>query len=169
MGLLMHWYLIHTKPRQEQCALQNLERQGYTCYLPMLPTEKLRQRILSIAEEPLFPRYLFIQLDSGAFAKIWSPIRSTKGVSHLVSFGNKPARVDESLIAALRAQEGMLQNQPKQRFTAGERICLTQGAFAGIEGIYQMSYGESSVMVLIELLGKQTTLSVSPADLRKAS
>ena len=23
----MNWYLIHTKPRQEKCALQNLERQ----------------------------------------------------------------------------------------------------------------------------------------------
>lgn len=78
----MHWYLIHTKPRQEKCALENLERQGYACYLPMLPTEKLRQRILTIGEEPLFPRYLFIQLDSGALAKSWSPIRSTKCQKH---------------------------------------------------------------------------------------
>ena len=38
----MHWYLIYTKPRQEKVALQNLEQQGYQCYLPLLPKEKLR-------------------------------------------------------------------------------------------------------------------------------
>jgi hypothetical protein len=25
----MHWYLVHTKPRRERCALENLQRQGY--------------------------------------------------------------------------------------------------------------------------------------------
>ena len=39
----MHWFLIHTKPRQEGIALENLERQGYPCYLPMLAAEELRQ------------------------------------------------------------------------------------------------------------------------------
>lgn len=56
----MHWYLVHTKPRQEKCALENLHRQGYQCYLPTLPSEKLRQGLLTVADEPLFPRYLFI-------------------------------------------------------------------------------------------------------------
>ncbi|MDP3335894.1 MAG: transcription termination/antitermination NusG family protein, partial [Rhodoferax sp.] len=30
----MNWYLIHTKPRLEKCALENLQNQGYTCFLP---------------------------------------------------------------------------------------------------------------------------------------
>jgi transcriptional antiterminator RfaH len=30
----MHWYLVHTKPIQEKCALDNLQRQGFKCYLP---------------------------------------------------------------------------------------------------------------------------------------
>ncbi len=57
----MHWYLVHTKPRQEWCALQNLERQGFECYLPTLPAEKLRQGGLAVEGEPLFSRYLFIR------------------------------------------------------------------------------------------------------------
>ena len=36
-----HWYLIHTKPRQESVALENLERQGYQCYLPVDANRKL--------------------------------------------------------------------------------------------------------------------------------
>ena len=61
----MHWYLVHTKPRQEKCALENLQRQGFHCYLPTLPSEKIRQGVLMVADEPLFPRYLFIRLGQG--------------------------------------------------------------------------------------------------------
>lgn len=163
----MNWYLVHTKPRQEKCALTHLEQQGYACYLPLLSTERLRQGSLVVADEPLFPRYLFIQLDRGDSAKSWSPIRSTKGVSRLVCFGTEPARVDDRLIDLLKARGDAAQNQPQALFSPGERVRLTEGAFAGIEGIYQMANGESRVMVLIELMSKPVHMAVSPSSLRK--
>ena len=36
------WYLIFTKPRQENLARENLERQGFTTYLPL--TQQSRRR-----------------------------------------------------------------------------------------------------------------------------
>lgn len=165
----MHWYLIHTKPRLEKTALENLERQNYRCYLPMLTTEKLRKGELTLVEEPLFPRYLFIQLDTGMSALSWSPIRSTKGVSRLVSFGNEPAKVPDALVEALHLHEQVLHQKPVALFAEGERVMVTQGPFAGVEGIYQMTDGERRVMVLIELMSKPVTLPVAPSSLRKVS
>jgi transcriptional antiterminator RfaH len=164
----MYWYLIHTKPRQEKCALDNLLRQGYECYLPTLPTEKIRQGLLKLADEPLFPRYLFIRLGRDDSAKSWSPIRSTTGVSRLVSFGTEPARVDNTLIDQLRAHEASCQTAPALRFTPGDRVRLTEAPFAGIEGIYQMAEGERRVMVLIELMSRPVAVHVAPTELRKA-
>ncbi len=163
----MHWYLIHTKPRQEKCALDNLQRQGYQCYLPTLPSEKLRQGLLTVADEPLFPRYLFIKLGHGDSAKSWSPIRSTKGVSRLVSFGGEPARVDDGLIELLRSQEALVQAEPARLFAQGERVRLMEAPFAGVEGIYQMPDGERRVMVLIEVMSRPVTVRVLPCSLRK--
>ena len=163
----MSWYLIYTKPRQERRALINLEQQGYECYLPLLPVEKLRRHVLSVVEEPLFGRYLFIRLDVNQSGKSWIPIRSTKGVSHLVTFGAEPAKVDEQLIQLLREQNDVFCNQPQQLFKSGERLHITEGPFAGIEAVYQMSDGEGRAMVLIELLSKFVQLKVSPASLRK--
>ncbi len=165
----MHWYLVHTKPRQEVCALDNLQRQGYQCYLPTVPSEKLRQGALTLAHEPLFPRYLFIRLGLGDSAKSWAPIRSTKGVSRLVSFGTEPARVDDGLVELLRTHEALAQVEPVRLFKHGERVRLTEAPFAGIEGIYQMAEGERRVMVLIEILSKPVAVHVAPASLRKAS
>lgn len=163
----MHWYLIHTKPKQEKCALENLERQGYLCYLPTLPVEKLRQGAIAVAHEALFPRYLFIQLGRGDSFKSWAPIRSTKGVSRLVCFGTEPARVSEALIDRLRTQEALIHPEPERLFKPGERVLLTASPFAGIEGIYQMADGERRVMVLIELLSKPVAVCVAPIALRK--
>jgi transcriptional antiterminator RfaH len=100
----MNWYLVHTKPRQEQYALENLQWQGYECYFPVMPAEKLRLGKISTALQPLFPRYLFIRLGQGPSAQSWTPIRSTKGASRLVTFGNTPAKVDYALITLLRGQ-----------------------------------------------------------------
>ena len=163
----MHWYVVHTKPRQEQRALLNLEQQGYSCYLPTLAVEKIRQDALAVEDEPLFPRYLFIQLDATQSGKSWSPIRSTKGVSRLVTFGAEPAKVDPQLIDTLRQRPADLSAEPQRLFNAGERVIITEGPFAGLEAVYQMTDGERRAMVLIELLSKPTRLTVLPAKLRR--
>ncbi|OQA34667.1 MAG: Transcription antitermination protein RfaH [Betaproteobacteria bacterium ADurb.Bin341] len=163
----MHWYVVHTKPRQEKTALLNLEQQGYECYLPLLPTEKIRQGGLAVVEEPLFPRYLFIRLDAGASGKSWGPIRSTRGVSRLVTFGTEPAKVAPCLIDTLRLQDNAGAKQPLRLFKPGDRVVVTNGPFAGIEVVYQMSNGESRAMVLLEMLSKPVTMHIAPVNLRK--
>lgn len=163
----MHWYLVFTKPRQENCALQNLEQQGYQCYLPMLRAERLRQGSIEVGSEPLFPRYLFIRLGEGLSAKSWSPIRSTRGVSRLVTFGADPAKVDDALVDHLKSREARLTLEPQPLFSSGERVRITDGALSGIEGIFQTSDGERRAMILIELLSKPSVIRISPASLRK--
>lgn len=162
----MHWYLIHTKPRQERRALQNLEQQGYECYLPMITVEKLKQGMLSLVDEPLFPRYLFIHLDASG-SKSWGPIRSTRGVHRLVTFGTQTAVVDDQLIEVLREQGEATSGQPRRLFSPGERVTVIDGAFAGIEAVYQMIDGESRAIVLIDFMNKATRLGVAPSSLKK--
>ena len=130
-----HWYLLQTKPNQEARALTNLEQQGYPVFCPMLSVEKLRRGKVSMAPEAMFARYLFIQLDSSRSGLGWASIRSTLGVSHLVSFGGVPAKVDATLIARLQQREQ--QAAPEHLFHAEERLLIADGPFAGLEAIYQ--------------------------------
>ncbi|MEK0417268.1 MAG: hypothetical protein RI949_1274 [Pseudomonadota bacterium] len=159
------WYLVHTKPRQEDIALINLERQGYPCYLPRLNVEKIRRGKAQIVREAMFPRYLFVQLDTGAQAKSWSPIRSTLGVNKLVYFGAQPAKVDPQLIALLQGREQAL--PPETIFQPGDAVVITSGPFAGIEAVYQTSDPERRSMILLEILSKPVTMHVEAGQLRK--
>ena len=163
-----HWYAVHSKPRQEHRALANLAQQGYDCYLPLRRTEKIDKRGLAIVQAPLFPRYLFIFLDSGPAGPGWGPIRSTLGVSRIVSFGNIPAKLPTALVEALREQSVYTVQQVERLFAAGETVKIADGAFAGLTGMYQMPSGEQRAMVLIDILSKLCRVEFPAASLRKA-
>ena len=160
----MSWYLVLTKPRQERRALDNLFNQGYECWLPQLRVEKVRQRKLTVVDEPLFPRYLFIRLPPGVN---WSPVRSTLGVTTIVRFGGLPARVPPAVLEMLRAEEAARrETQVQPKFQRGQVVQILTGPFSGLHAVFDMSDGEARAMVLIELLSKQTQLPVPVAALR---
>ena len=164
--MISSWYLIHTKIRQERVALENLERQGFECFLPLIRAEKLRRGVLQIVQEALFPRYLFIRLNTGLKSQSWAPIRSTLGVSRLVTFGQIPAQIKDDLIAALRSQSED-SKAVLRHFEPGEKVVVTDGPFVGVEAIYQMTDGESRVILLLNMLSKQVKITVPPARVRK--
>ena len=155
-----HWHLLVTKLRQEARALFNLENQGYVCYGPQMPVERLRRDKVSVTLEAMFSRYLFIRLDSSREGRGWASLRSTLGVSHLVTFAGVPARVEDALIETLQHQEMARQAHPERLFQAEEVLRIRQGPFAGLEAIYQLPSGEGRALVLITLLGQQTRLRV---------
>lgn len=162
----LSWYLVHTKPRQENIAQINLERQGYECYLPQMRIERVRRRKAEVATEPMFPRYLFVRLDSSDQGKSWSPIRSTLGVSQLVHFGSRAAKVDDTLVDLLLKRERALPTEVM--FHSGDSVVITDGSFAGIEAIYQTADAERRAFILLEILAKPVSMHIDAGRLRKA-
>lgn len=155
-----HWYLVYTKPRQEEVAGSNLTRQGFETYLPRMRQRRVRMHRRVLVVEPMFPRYLFIRLD--AHQDNWAPIRSTLGVTSLVRFGPYPTPVPEDLVPALRANEDEqgIQNLPPPDFRQGQALRIAEGALAGYEGIFLARSGKDRVVVLLDILGKQARVAV---------
>jgi transcriptional antiterminator RfaH len=162
------WYLVYTKPRQEEVALTNLVRQGYGAYLPRVRQVRRRQGRRREVVEPLFPRYLFIHLDAGT--DNWGPIRSTVGVASLVRFGQEPGRVPDSLVEFLRKQEdaeGLHEWAVSDELTPGARVRVATGAFQGYEGILVTRSSRERVLVLLDILGKQVKARFATGQLER--
>jgi len=158
------WHLVQTKPKQEFRALEHLQNQGFCCFLPTIATEKLVHGKVVTCLEPLFSRYLFIRLSPTNGN--WSPIRSTRGVSKLVAFGGRFATLPDDCIDALQGAQQII---PQRLFEPGERVAITRGPFAGLEGIYQLPDGEARALVLIDLMNQPQKLRLAVATLRKAA
>lgn len=165
----MHqWYVVHTKPRQEVVARTNLERQGYTTYYPQIPRSRRRRQSWQQLAEPLFPRYLFVRLALGE--DDFAPIRSTLGVMGLVRFGNRPGVVSEQAITAIRRREALILNDPNacHDWKTGDIVEVVYGPLAGIQGIFQSVDGAERVLILMNMLGRQNTITVRPDNLASA-
>jgi transcriptional antiterminator RfaH len=159
---LLRWFLVFTKPSGEATAKANLERQGYRVYHPRLLHPSLHRgrwvdRIVS-----LFPRYLFIQLNMEQ--QSLAPVRSTLGVANIVRFGAQSTVVPDSVIAALsqRAdpESGLHRLNRSKPFEPGARISVVAGAFEGLDGIFERDSGSERVVVLLELLGQVTPVTI---------
>ena len=155
------WYLVQSKPRNEMRALENLVRQGYETYLPLMEVERLQRGKLFKKMEPLFPRYLFLHLEEGN--DNWGPIRSTMGVAGLVRFGQAYAVVSDDVLEAVCVRT---QDVKKALFTPGDSIRVVSGPLLGLEGVFDITDGEQRSFVLLEFMQKQQRVSVSTADLR---
>lgn len=157
------WYLIHSKPHKERSAEENLKRQGYQTYLPLI-SQKRRHRSKDIVSiEPLFPRYLFIHLDTTQ--DNWSPIRSTIGVSSIVSFDHTPAKVPDLLVSAFinNENEHRVQCMLKSRLKSGDAVQITDGPMQHYQGILMAFTSKERVIILLDMLGEQSRL-VLPAS-----
>lgn len=147
------WYAVHSKPREEYRARDNLARQGYQVFLPMLGHERLRAGKIIVRQEPLFARYLFVSLSE--IESNWYSLRSTRGVHRIVEFGDGPVAVPADLIAALAVGERIV----RPRFEAGAAVRITQGPFRNVHAIYAAPDGEQRAFLLIDILSGRRNIS----------
>lgn len=155
------WYVVHTKVRQEQTACDNLARQGYAVYLPLIKIFKRARGRQQVQHEPLFPRYMFFQ--PGWEAHSIAPVRSTLGVMIIVRFGQDPAVIGPSTLNGIRdfeASRNQASDEHISPFQCGERIRVAEGPLAGMEGLVS-DISQERVIVLMHLLGQNTRVSVS--------
>ena len=162
---MFRWYLIHTKPLSEAVAQTNLERQGYQVYFPRA-LQRVRRSGRSLHHVvALFPRYLFLHLNEGCQAL--GPVRSTPGVAGVVRFGPSYTVVPERVIRELQARadpkSGLHTLICEQRLMAGDAVCVRTGPLSGLHGIFDRQAGGDRVVVLLRLLGQDTSVCV-PVD-----
>jgi len=160
------WYLIQTKPRQEGRAQEHLQRQLFECYRPVKQGEKKRGS-RGPSEEELFPGYLFIRMDQTH--DNWYPIRSTRGVARIVTFGGMPIPVKDELIEQIR--ERLSAPPPKETFQHGEAVRITAEGFNDVEAIFLAADGDERAVILLNLLHREqkVTLPVSSLTRLQAS
>ena len=152
------WHLVHTKPRQERTALENLERQGYAAYLPLLRVSTRSRRRTTTSIVPMFPRYLFVHLRPTH--DNFSPIRSTIGVSRLVRFGDGYALLPDALIASLRTradEQGIIEAR-EQDLLLGDPVIILDGAMAGYEAIFSETVGKARMALLLQIVDRQVRI-----------
>ena len=149
---MRNWYLVKTKPRQENVAIKNLENQEYCIYCPIVT--------INNKHVVLFPGYIFIHLDKKK--ENWSPIRSTKGVVNFVRFGLNFAKVPDTVIEFIKANQLITIEKLKNlnKFKPGDKVQITDGVFKNCIAIFKSYKSEERIILLMKVLGQQQAINI---------
>lgn len=169
------WYLLKTKPRQEQRAEEHLENQGFDVFCPMICPSGCK-------EEALFPGYIFLYLDLkdlGSFYKI----KSTRGVAGIVRFDHvsrrlyadgritsaeghskhflpKPIPNGEKVIEQIRKMVAFLATQTEDTcFAEGDNVIIRNPLYEHLKTTFVKGVSMDRGVVLIEYIRQQRNVA----------
>jgi transcriptional antiterminator RfaH len=164
-----YWYVLTSKPREEQRAYDNLTIQGHEVFLPTVAKVVKKKGVKNVSFQPLFPNYLFIQLDKQVAN--FNAIRSTRGIGSFVRFGLNQATIDNSIIDAIkRSIAGNKQGKTLEElldYCRGDTVEFTQGSLKGLKAIYQAQDGLERSVIMVKMLGQQSQVVVKNGDFEK--
>ena len=147
------WYVVHTRPHQEQRAEVNLARQGYRAWLPVMERSRRQARRIETVHAPLFPGYLFVELD--VTREPWRAINGTFGVKRLLADGPRPQPLPEEFVTALREATGSdgLSTPAPPDLQPGDAVTIAAGPFVECAAVVLRLAPRERVEVLLDVLG----------------
>lgn len=143
------WYLLKTKPCEEDRAKHFVSLMGAQVLLPLYTTSKLQHA------RPLFPGYMFGRFPLDLFSKVGNAF----GMRKIVRFGNEPAIIPARIIDDLQEKmldSGHIELSPEfsaAKFRHGDSVQVTGGPFRGWHGVFDSVVpGKDRVRILLETL-----------------
>ena len=164
---MVHWYVMHSKPRKETFLRERLRVQQIEVYLPSIRVKPVNPRARK--EQPFFPGYLFVHVDLEQISI--SELRRIPGANGIVCFGGEPATIGDALVRTIQKQVEMMggpANNYVDRFRPGDMVVINDGPFATYKAVFDCRQsGSDRVRVLLELLqGQKLRLELSAQELQ---
>ena len=151
------WFALVVKPRFDKAVGRTLEAKGYQTLVPTYRKYHTYGARSKVTELPLFPGYVCCRFDMRSSL----PILSTPGVIRVVGTRSVPTPLSEIEIDSLQA--AMRANLPVQPFpfvNAGQRVRITGGVLAGMEGIVLAPKPKLRLILSITLLQRSVLLEI---------
>ncbi len=159
------YYVVQTRPQKEATAAFELRNQGFTTFFPVIKTHSKKQQVIVPRLVPLFPKYVFVQLDLDLDP--WRSINGTRGVVRVMCMDEyRPSPVPVlAMTRLLAAGEVIEESTAALPFNLGDTVEFTEGSMKGRQGLVH-ACAENRVTLLLDLLGRQTVVYCEPKSLK---
>lgn len=164
------WYCLRTQPKREHIAAALLKSQcGLEVFCPRISQVKRTKTGKRRYIEAMFPGYIFARF---RLDEQYRRIVHTSGVRGLVHRGDSQIiPVAETVIHELRASmpdEAIIET-PDPSLDPGTRVEFISGSLSGLSGqVIARLPADDRVKVLMEFLGRELTVTVSPQEIHMA-
>jgi transcriptional antiterminator RfaH len=146
---MKNWYVVATKPRNEDRAANNLQQGKIEVLAPRLRLRKFKEGQFVYQVEPMFPGYIFVKFHP---VDEFHLVKYTRGIKTIVNFGGQVVPIRDDLIEYIRSRldDGIATVQKKQ-FQEGEKILVKDGPFKNLSGVFEKELaGKERVAILLD-------------------
>lgn len=159
LGRPFGWAVVNTHPHKEQTAYENLMRQGYSPYCPLIKRRRRHGRRVDEVLRPLFPSYLFVRMDPEV--QRWRPMLSTLGVRTMVRCGDQISLIDDAFVQSLknRERDGVIA-RPAHPYRVGQQVRMAGGAFDGLVATIVEMHEKDRLTVFMQLLSRAVKVRI---------
>ena len=162
------WFCVRTLPKHEHIAAAQLRQQSsdVEVFLPRIRYQRITRRGPAWVTEALFLNYVFARFE---LATSLRQVQAARGVRGVVHFGTRWPSIPEGAIAELKATMGVdAVKTLSQEFRPGDQVEIAGGAFFGLSAVVtRVMPGRQRVAVLLEFLGRQTTVELDRVQLAR--
>ena len=159
------WVLIYTKAKQEIKANENLQKQGFKTFLPLIAPTNKNSEFKSLV--PVFPRYFFAQINFEL--DNWTSIKSSYGVSRIVMFSEKFTSIPNNIIKLIQDkldESGIYKEDVSVvDYQKGDPVSIEEGRFAGIDAIFLSKKSKDRVRLLLKLLNTSVVAEITKSNI----
>ena len=160
-----NWYVVETKPNQEEKVIFYLRQRGINTYLPKIKTYTYKGLKRYERIKPLFPGYIFTHCKrKDVYYVCW-----TRGVKKVLWKNTQPDPISPELISSIKAlasRDGLIR---PNNFKKNDLVRIKSGPFKDIIGIFDhFSSDKERVCLLLNLLNAQIKVVVPAAIVAKA-
>jgi transcription antitermination factor NusG len=151
------WFALRVRSRCEKVVAVAARSKGFEDFLPLHRRRRRWSDRSKWVDVPLFPGYLFCRLNpEDRFSLL-----TIRGVMHIVGVGRIPEPVDEQEISAIQhAICSDAQVEPWPFLEAGQRVRLSSGPLAGLEGILVETDEQRRVVVGLTILKQSVAVRI---------
>jgi transcriptional antiterminator RfaH len=153
------WYVLYTKSRHEKRIASILNQKKIPAFLPLNRKLKQWHDRKKIVEEPLFPSYLFVFLES---IPRYFDCLENDGALYFVRTGKYIVPVKEALIEQLKTivcntrdievSSGYIQ--------PGQHVTIVNGPLTGVSGEVMACHNKNKIVVKVELLNRNLIINI---------
>jgi transcriptional antiterminator RfaH len=163
-----HWYVIHTKPRDEQRVTEHFEGMGIETVLPLCKNYRYPYDRMRPLLNPLFPNYLFARLD---LEHHYYKVKWTRGVNRILGIGSEPIPISERVIQMLKERMGDDDTvQLLEDIQEGTIVQITSGPLKDFVGAFQKGLSSSGrVRILLNLIGTDLPVQIYRWQIKKVA
>lgn len=167
------WYVVRTNIRCENRAHMGLAAEGFRAFLPQITKWKRHARISTIGNEPLFPRYLFVEADFNL--QPITAIHETNGVESIIANQGVPSSIYGGFILKLleRQLKGefdltRIEETGRQEYPVGAQVKIMDGKYEDAIGHIEKFPSDKRAEILISIMGRKVRETLALAQVRPA-